>query len=66
MLKELRDETAAMNGSHMQITADQGALLSLLVQLMGVKTAVEVGVYTGYSSLAVAMVCGAGLEGNGS
>lgn len=56
VLKELRDETAAMNGSHMQITPDQGQLLSLLVKLVGAKRAVEVGVYTGYSSLAVAMV----------
>ena len=68
MLKELRDETAAMNGSHMQITPDQGQLLSLLVKLVGAKRAVEVGVYTGYSSLAVAMVsasaCQLYLEGS--
>lgn len=56
VLKELRDETAAMNGSHMQITADQGQMLALLVQLTGARRAVELGVYTGYSSLAVALV----------
>ncbi len=56
VLKELRDETAAMNGSHMQITADQGQFLGLLVKLIGARKAVEVGVYTGYSSVAVAMV----------
>jgi predicted O-methyltransferase YrrM len=56
VLKELRDETAAMNGSHMQITADQGQFLSLLVKLIGATKAVEVGVFTGYSSVAIAMV----------
>ena len=58
VLKELRDETAAMMGSHMQITPDQGALLGLLVELMGVRRAIEVGVFTGYSSVAVALVGG--------
>ncbi|KAG1662959.1 hypothetical protein FOA52_006712 [Chlamydomonas sp. UWO 241] len=55
VLKELRDETAAMLGSHMQITPDQGQMLALLVQLMGARRAIEVGVFTGYSSVAVAM-----------
>jgi predicted O-methyltransferase YrrM len=56
VLKDVREETAKMNGSHMQVTPDQGQLLSLLVKILGAKTAVEVGVYTGYSSLAIAMV----------
>ena len=40
----------------MQITPDQGQMLALLVELMGVKRAIEVGVFTGYSSVAVALV----------
>lgn len=38
-----------------QISPEQGQLLSLLVELLGVKSAIEVGVFTGYSSLAVAL-----------
>ena len=56
VLKDLRSETAAMNGSHMQITPDQGALLGVLVTATGAQRIVEVGVFTGYSSLAMAMV----------
>eukprot|EP00955_Chlamydomonas_euryale_P073103 361616-Chlamydomonas_euryale.AAC.24 len=55
VLKDLRKETAAMLGSHMQITPDQGQMLGMLVQLIGATRAVEVGVFTGYSSVAVAM-----------
>jgi len=55
VLKDLRDETAAMSGSHMQITRDQGQFMSQLVKLTGTRRAVELGVYTGYSSLVVAM-----------
>jgi len=40
----------------MQITPDQGAFLALIVKLLCVKRAVEVGVFTGYSSLAMALV----------
>jgi hypothetical protein len=39
----------------LQIAPEQGQLLSVLVQLLGVTSAIEVGVFTGYSSLAVAM-----------
>ena len=56
VLKDLRAETAAMHGSHMQITPDQGALLALLVGATGARRIVEVGVFTGYSSIAMAMV----------
>jgi predicted O-methyltransferase YrrM len=38
-----------------QIAPEQGQLLSVLVQLLGVTSAIEVGVFTGYSSLAVAL-----------
>ena len=50
-----RAETAAMGPvSGMQIGPDQGALMRLLVQLMGAKLCIEVGVFTGYSALSVA------------
>jgi len=52
--RRLRKETATMSGAGMQIGADQGALLALLVRLIGARRALEIGTYTGYSSLAVA------------
>ncbi len=39
----------------MQLAADQAELLSLLVQLVGARRALEIGVFTGYSSLATAL-----------
>jgi len=53
--RRLRKETSTMPGAGMQIGADQGALLALLVRLIGAKCALEIGTYTGYSALAVAM-----------
>jgi predicted O-methyltransferase YrrM len=50
----LRAETAALPRGRMQIGPDQGALLALLVRLGGVRRALEVGTFTGYSALAVA------------
>src|SRR5947208_12725923 len=50
----LREETAAHPRAIMQIPAEQGELLKLLVKLMGARRTIEVGVFTGYSSLAVA------------
>jgi caffeoyl-CoA O-methyltransferase len=50
----LRAETAALPLGRMQIGADQGALLALLVKLIGARRALEVGTFTGYSALAVA------------
>ncbi|MCI0683035.1 MAG: class I SAM-dependent methyltransferase [Gemmataceae bacterium] len=52
--RQLRAETAGLPGSQMQIGPDQGALLAMLVRLMGARRALEIGVYTGYSALAVA------------
>jgi predicted O-methyltransferase YrrM len=53
--KRLREETAKLPGAGMQIGADLGALLALLIQLMGAHRAIEIGTFTGYSALAVAM-----------
>lgn len=55
-LAALRAETAAISGAHMQITPEQGALLGLLTELTGAKRAIELGVFTGYSALSVALV----------
>src|SRR5947209_606585 len=53
--RELREETAPMHHAGMQIGPDQGQLMGLLVRLMGARRTIEVGVFTGYSSLAVAL-----------
>jgi predicted O-methyltransferase YrrM len=50
----LRAETAALPMGLMQISADQGALLALLVRMLGARRAIEIGTFTGYSALAVA------------
>ncbi len=55
ILKELRQETANHLMARMQIAPEQGQLMSLLVELMGAKKTLEVGVFTGYSSLVVAL-----------
>ncbi|CAL5382291.1 unnamed protein product [Camellia sinensis] len=56
ILKELREETATIRGSQMQVSPDQAQLLAMLVQILGAEKCIEVGVYTGYSSLAIALV----------
>jgi predicted O-methyltransferase YrrM len=55
ILKRLRDETARLPQHNMQIAPEQGALLALLVELTGAKRCLEIGTFTGYSSLVVAM-----------
>ena len=54
LLKRLRDKTAAMKNGGMQISPDQGQFMALLIKLIGAKKTLEVGVFTGYSSLIVA------------
>ena len=56
LLRQLRDETAAMPEHDMQIAPEQGALMALLVELTGARRCLEVGTFTGYSSLSVALV----------
>ncbi len=57
-LQRLRDETAGHEWAVMQISPEQGALMALLVELTGAKQYLEVGVFTGYSALAVALAMG--------
>ncbi len=55
VLRRLREETAALPNASMQISPDQGQFMALLVQLIRATKTLEVGVFTGYSSLSVAM-----------
>ena len=55
VLTTLRHETAQHPMAQMQIAPEQGQFIALLVQLLGVKKALEVGVFTGYSALRVAL-----------
>lgn len=55
VLARLRAETAKMPMGGMQIGPAQGALMALLVQAIGARRTLEIGVFTGYSSLAVAL-----------
>jgi len=50
----LRAATAELREAVMQIGADQGAFMALLVRLMGAQRCLEIGTFTGYSALAVA------------
>ncbi|MES2999020.1 MAG: class I SAM-dependent methyltransferase [Pseudomonadota bacterium] len=56
ILKSLREETAKLPSHNMQISPEQGQFMVFLVELIGAKKTLEVGVYTGYSALAVALV----------
>jgi caffeoyl-CoA O-methyltransferase len=63
VVRELRAETLALGrAAGMQIGDDQGQLLTMLTRLVGARRAVEVGTFTGYSSLCIAR----GLAGGGS
>ena len=56
VLARLRDETqSGVRAAIMQITPEQGAFMAMLVRMIGAKKTLEVGVYTGYSSLCVAL-----------
>ena len=55
VLRRLREETASMPMGGMQICPEQGQFMGLLVRLMGARTAIEVGTFTGYSALSVAL-----------
>jgi predicted O-methyltransferase YrrM len=54
-LKALREATSGMKWGGMQIGPDQGQFMQLLVKLIGARNCIEIGVFTGYSSLAVAL-----------
>jgi len=54
LLRQLREETAQLDYSAMQISPEQGQFMSLLIKMLGVKRAIEIGTFTGYSSICVA------------
>jgi len=55
ILRKIREETSTMRGSQMQTPPEQINLLTLLIELSGAKRAIEVGVFSGYSAVAIAM-----------
>jgi len=55
ILKKLREETAKHPYAIMQISPEEGQFMALLVTLMGASKTLEIGVFTGYSSLSIAL-----------
>jgi predicted O-methyltransferase YrrM len=62
VLRKLREETARLPAAGMQIGPEHGQFMQLLVRLLGARRCLEIGTFTGYSSLAVALA----LPGDGS
>ncbi|SRR5579871_5344331 len=54
LFRALREETSRLSDAEMQIAPEQGPFLAMLVQLLGAKNCLEIGTFTGYSSLWVA------------
>lgn len=54
ILQALREETNRLERGMMQISADQGQFMALLVKLIGAKRIIEIGTFTGYSALVMA------------
>jgi predicted O-methyltransferase YrrM len=55
VLTRLREETAKLPNAIMQISPEQGQFMGMLIRLLGAKLTLEVGVFTGYSSISVAL-----------
>ena len=55
VLARLRERTAKLPESNMQIGPDQGAFLAMLVRITGARRVLEIGTFTGYSSTAMAL-----------
>ena len=55
VLKALREETAKDPNAIMQIPPEQGQFMALLVKMLGARKILEIGTYTGYSALSVAL-----------
>ena len=55
VLCRLREETAKMPQHNMQISPEQGQFIALLVELTGARKCLEVGTFTGYSTLSLAL-----------
>jgi len=55
VMRRLREETASMEQANMQISPEQGQFMALLVELIGARSVLEIGTFTGYSALAMAV-----------
>ncbi len=55
VLKNLRAATIDLSGANMQIAPEQGQFMALLVKIMGANRLIEIGTYTGYSTLVCAL-----------
>jgi caffeoyl-CoA O-methyltransferase len=55
LFSQLREETSRLPESAMQIGPEQGQFMAMLVRLIGARRCIEIGTFTGYSALAVAM-----------
>jgi predicted O-methyltransferase YrrM len=55
VLRQLREQTHKMSMSQMQISPEQGQFMRLLIELIGAKKTLDIGVFTGYSALSVAL-----------
>jgi predicted O-methyltransferase YrrM len=55
VLQQLREQTHKMSMGHMQISPEQGQFMQLLIELLQAKKTLDIGVYTGYSALSVAL-----------
>ena len=55
ILKQLRDQTQPMSMSQMQISPEQGQFMRLLMEIIGAKKTLDIGTFTGYSALSVAL-----------
>lgn len=53
--RRLREETAKMRYAGMQVSPEQGQFMALLIELIGARRCLEIGTFTGYSALAVAL-----------
>ena len=55
LLKLVREQTAPLPGAHMLLAPEQALFMALLTRLLGVRRYLEIGTYTGYSALAIAL-----------
>jgi predicted O-methyltransferase YrrM len=55
ILLKLREQTHKMSMGHMQISPEQGQLMRLLLELLAARKVLDIGVFTGYSSLSMAL-----------
>jgi len=55
VLRRLRAETAELEQASMQIAPEEGAVLAMLVRILGARRVLEIGTFTGYSSTAMAL-----------